>query len=162
MYILPRYRSSTRRTLLSGFTLVEITVAVALMAMFTLVGTSVFSSVRNAQELQTAKQDVVLALNSARESTLRSLSDKSYGVIFSNSGVIRFTSTYTAGTSSNITFSFPSSVSATTSLSGGTTTILFTRLTGQPSATGTITVTEGDSGAVATVHIDTSGVITVQ
>jgi type II secretory pathway pseudopilin PulG len=144
----------------SGFTFIETLVAVAILTLFMLVSISVFSSLKNTQELKAAAQDVVVALGSARESTLRSASDTVYGVRIESARVVRFTGTsYASTSSSNVVFSFPNSVSATTSLSNATSTVLFTRLSGEASATGTITLTEFDSGATTSITIYRSGVV---
>jgi prepilin-type N-terminal cleavage/methylation domain-containing protein len=142
-----------------GFTILETVVALAILLIFIMTSVTVFRSVRNMYELNTAVQDVVLAVASAREATLRSLSDSAYSIRVESGQIVRFRGpTYNATSSSNVAFAFPTHITATTSLSNSSSTFSFARLTGVPSATGTITV-QSVYGGVATVTLSESGVV---
>lgn len=145
-----------------GFTAVEILVVLGILAIFASMSASTFMSIRNTQSLKVASQDVWLALRSARSVTLASENDTVYGVRIEITRAIRFQgSTYVAGASTNVVYDFSNGVTATTSLSGGTQNIVFTRLTGDAQATGTISLVEPHSGATSSVVVRQSGLIDI-
>lgn len=143
-----------------GFSAVELLVVVALMSVLTAISASTFISVRQTQELKTASQDVWITIRSAHNATLSSDTDRAYGVRVEADRIVRFVApTYTAGTTTNVTTNFPPSVTATTSFTGGVSEVVFARLTGEASATGTITLTQAVSGATSSISIAKSGLI---
>ncbi len=156
--------SMRQRTTCLGFSAVELLVVVALIGILTAISATAFISVHHTQELKTSAQDVWLTIRSARNATLSSDTDRAYGVRVEQGRIIRFVGpTYTVSSTTNVITNFPSSVSATTSFVGNVTEVVFTRLTGEASATGTITLMHSVSGATSSISIAKSGLIdTVQ
>lgn len=145
-----------------GYTAVEVVIVLAIFAGLVTVTATTFTSIRNTQSLKVASQDVWLALRSAKSATLSSENDMVYGVRIESGEAIRFAgSSYTAGTSTNVAYPFPGGVTATTSLSGGTQDIIFTRLTGETLATGTITLIESRSGATSSMRVTQTGLVEI-
>lgn len=146
----------------SGFSAVELLVVIALLAILTVISASTFVSVRQTQEIKTATQDVWLTIRSARNATLSSDTDRAYGVHIETGRIVRFVGpTYTVGASTNVAVNFPGSITASSTFSGGVDDILFTRLTGETSATGTITLRQSISNASTSISIAKSGLIEV-
>lgn len=145
-----------------GFTIIEILIVVGIGAMVAGLSVSAFSGVRNYFALRAAVQDVQTALLGARARALASSNAKVHGVHIEAGKVVQFEGlTYATSTASNITFVFPSGVTATSSLSGGVTDILFARLTGLAQATGTILLQEVRSQATTTVTLYASGAVEI-
>src|SRR3989338_2768203 len=125
-----------------GFTLIELLVSVAVLAVLS---TSVFlgySSVSKNTELKTATFKVLDILNLARSRTIASLATSSYGVHFEQFQYVLFKGTaYDAGDANNIFYALPASAEvATIALSGGGSEVIFDRLTGKTSQSGSIVV----------------------
>lgn len=142
----------------SGFTLIEIIIVVAIFSTLATISAATFINMNKSAMLRTARDDVYGALSFAREHTLASENDMVYGVHLSTSSVTRFAgSTYTAGSASNVVYTFGAMVSATSTLITQSPNILFKRLIGTPSATGTIFIRNGVS--TTTVQIHGSGLV---
>jgi len=145
-----------------GFTVLEVAVVVGIIGVLATISMATFSSMQYRNALRIATEDVLLTLRSARTQTLASRNDTVYGVRIESSRITRFTgSTYTASSSANLVQNFAGSVQASLSLSASTSNIVFARLTGEASATGTILLTDTRSGATSSVSIEKTGLITV-
>jgi prepilin-type N-terminal cleavage/methylation domain-containing protein len=143
-----------------GFTLVELLVAVAILALFTTVSIKTFGTMYRTSALRTASLEIVNALRDARAKTLSAENDMVYGVRVGTSSVTRFIgSSYTPGHASNTVYYYEGGASATGTLVRNGVNIVFTRLTGEPSATGTIYIRSIDSEHTATVTVSRTGLI---
>lgn len=143
-----------------GFTLLEVLIAMLIMMALVFVSLEVFKNMLNASSLRVATQEVHAALIDARNSTLASRDDTVYGVHFSSTTVTRFVgSTYNAGSPSNETYRFEGEVTATGTLITAGTNIVFVRLTGIPSATGTIFLQNVTRTSTSSITIHGSGLI---
>ncbi len=144
----------------AGFTLAEIVVVVAIIAIMATVTMVGFQNFNRSAVLKTATQEVSVALTSARTSTLSSEADTVYGVHMSTTSVTKFVgSTYAAGASTNETYTFEGGVTATSSLIATNTDVVFARLTGEPSAVGTIYIVNSALDSTTTVTIHASGLV---
>jgi Tfp pilus assembly protein FimT len=143
-----------------GFTLIEVLASLAVLMIIVLMSQSAFRSVyRNSGE-RIAVQEIADALREARNNTLSSKNDTVYGVRIASSSVTRFVgSTYSAGNASNTVYAFEAGAFATGTLVTSNTSIVFKRLTGAPSATGSIFVRDIDSMTTATITIEGTGLI---
>ncbi len=141
-----------------GFTLVEIIVVIAILGVIATISVVAFVNMNKSSMLRAARDEVYGALSFARERTLASENNMVYGVHLSTSSVTRFDGgTYTAGSAGNVVYSFGAVVSATSTLITQNPNIIFQRLTGVPSATGTIFIRNGES--TTTVQIHGSGLV---
>lgn len=144
----------------SGFTLIEILVSIAIVLLIMLVSVVTFKSIRDNQALKVATQDVGNALRDSRGHTLGSKGDTVYGVHIDEDAVVLFTgTTYSSTSPDNVTIPFSYGIRATSSLAGNTTEVLFSRLTGLPSATGTIVLSDADTNSSNTITVYGSGLI---
>ncbi|MEK7090140.1 MAG: LamG-like jellyroll fold domain-containing protein [Patescibacteria group bacterium] len=124
----------------AGFTVFELLIVVAILAVIGVVIVSVFHNFRAPIILNSAAEVGVSALNDARSKTLSSKSSKQYGVHFASSSVTLFRSaTYLASDSENKEniFSTDAEISCI-SLNGGGTNVVFDRLTGETANYGTV------------------------
>lgn len=149
-----------RSTPQQGFTLTEILIVIALLVIFGTISMVAFQNFFRASALKVGTQEVLQAFTDARSSTLASENDTVFGVLVSSTSVTRFSgSVFTVGDPSNQTYFFEAGVSATGSLVTSGTDIVFTRLSGEPSATGTIYIRNDTSSATNTVVVHGSGLI---
>lgn len=143
-----------------GFTLAEIVVVSAIIALVALISAGTFQNLHRASGLRASAGEVYRAFTDARTKTLASEDDTVYGVRIATTSVIRFTGpTYSAGAATNITYTFGAGVTATGTLAVSGTNITFQRLTGKPSATGTVYLRDAGKGSTTTITIHASGLI---
>jgi prepilin-type N-terminal cleavage/methylation domain-containing protein len=142
-----------RNTLNKGFTMIELAIVFIVLAIIFAVIAPNLSASRDRQVLKSSVSNILTALSKAKSQTLASLNSSSYGVHFESSQAVIFKGTsYSAGNSNNesVAITTPATIS-TISLTGGVSDIYFTRLTGAPSATGSVTVTNGTETKVITI-----------
>jgi len=144
----------------NGFTFVEILVVIAVMSIIATISAVTFQKFYHSSARTVAAQEIYMALRDARNNTLASEGDTVVGVHMSTSSVTRFTgSTYNPSDATNRTYSFIGGTIATGTLVTSGADIVFTRLTGTPSATGTVYVLDGEGTATSTIVIYASGLI---
>jgi prepilin-type N-terminal cleavage/methylation domain-containing protein len=142
-----------KNTYKQGVTLLEIMIVLAIVVILIAVVVPQFSRMRENQALKNAVIDVVSTLNKARSQTLASVDSSEYGVHFEANHVIIFKGVvYSAGVSSNeVTDVISPATISNISLTGGATDVYFSRLSGAPSKTGTITIASPNFSKVVTV-----------
>ena len=148
----------------TGFTLMEILVVLGLMALAVGIIFPSFFSYRNQQVLSGATSELASLIASARAKTLASEGDTTYGVHFVSTQATLFAGpTYTAGAPGNQVLELNSLLTLSTiSLNGGGADMIFSRLTGKTSQSGTLTVTlNSDVAQSKTITVSSTGVITV-
>lgn len=150
----------TNRTQMSGFTLIEV---LGVLSILVLLATFLWSGMRSYADRQAFSVvivDVKDGLLEARQQTIASDSDTVYGFHVSSTAVALFSgSVFVENDPANIVFDLPQTVSATTSFSGGTQSVTFARLSGEASATGTLTLYHSRSDSYATITIRATGLI---
>lgn len=151
------YWTHTRKR---GFTLIEIVVVFAILGMLMSVSAMALQNMYRDSAMKTSTNAVYRALTDARNRTLASEGDTVYGVMVSTTSVTRFLgSTFSTGAAGNEVFIFEAGVTATSSLISGGIPIVFARLTGEPSAIGSIFIRDSLGNATNTLHIYTSGLV---
>jgi len=142
-----------------GFTLLEVLLVVAILGLIIAVAAGSFANYGRQQAFNEQVDGVALLLLETRQKTLGAQYDQSHGVHVDTSTITAYRgSSYLAAVSST-TYALQSSVSATTSFSDGSDYVTFTRVTGMPSATGTIVFSDVQLGRTATITISASGLI---
>ena len=135
------YKQYTR-----GFTFVEILVVVAIISVLAAITSDAFKNFHRSASLRVASQETYQALVDARNNTLASEGDSVHGVHIEPTKVVRFVgSSYSSTSPANVEYQFEGGVTAATSLTGGTSEIVFERLTGIPNASGNITFSQGSA-----------------
>lgn len=146
----------------SGFSFTEVLVVIAILLILVTISVITFQNLGTTSTHRVVTQEVLSLLTEARTQSIASENDTVYGVHLATSSVTLFAGgTYNQSDPDNILLSFSGGVHATSSLSGGSTEVVFQRLTGFPSATGTIQIIRGDNSATNTITIHNSGLIDI-
>ncbi|MEK9148352.1 MAG: prepilin-type N-terminal cleavage/methylation domain-containing protein [Patescibacteria group bacterium] len=143
----------------AGFTLIEIIVAIAVIALLAMVISSGIAAFRESAAIDQALDEAFELLREARSKTLGSESASSFGVHFTSSSVTLFKSwTYTAGDPANLVITLPAIVEINAIvLSTTTANVVFERLSGAAAATGTIRFIGKRSAKTKQIEILSSG-----
>lgn len=144
---------------MKGFTLIEILVVVALIALLATAVVVSTVSFRSQIDLNTAAQNILNTLRIARAKTLASESASQYGVYFESGQYVLFKGTsYNPPASDNEFHSLPSGFEIANVSIGGGNEAIFQRLTGITSQSGSVDVRQiSDPAKSKTIVIDPSG-----
>jgi prepilin-type N-terminal cleavage/methylation domain-containing protein len=144
-----------------GFTIIEILITLAILAIIVALLVNSFQLFSKHQEINKDADIVIEALEEARTNTLASQNASQYGVHFATSSVTIFAgSTYVAGASTNVSPSLTSSATVLTrTLTGGGNDVVFQRLTGETAQNGTIGISSPNTTRTRTVTIYKTGLI---
>jgi prepilin-type N-terminal cleavage/methylation domain-containing protein len=123
--------------LVSGFTLIELSVVLVIMIILISIIVPSFGKVGGSEALDTTTVSIISILNEAKSLAVSSKEAAKYGVKILNNKLISYK--YPYGTN-NKEYSISSLISVSTSTGIGTD-IIFNNVTGNTSASGTITVT---------------------
>lgn len=154
------YSSHTR-----GFSLMELMVVIAISVLLMGISLGVFSALTQKQIVEKSTENVYAVLQEARNKTILGENGSQYGVRFASSSITLFQgSAYNPSSASNITTVLnPRTEISSINLTGGATTIVYSKLSGQPNATGTIQVIlKSNSTLLETITIHGSGLSEVQ
>jgi Tfp pilus assembly protein FimT len=137
-----------------GITVVEILIAIAVITILSVLVLPGFAKIKKVQVLKSATEDIVSVIGKARSQTLDSLDSSAYGVHFSTDKVVLFKGTsYSENNpdNENVEIISPATISSI-SLTGGAVNVYFNKLSGLPSASGSVTVaTPGITSKVITI-----------
>ncbi len=150
------------KNLQSGFTATEILIVLFIIAVLAAIVLPQFNEMRKREVLKGGANDIVTALTRARSQTLSSLESSEYGVHFESDHVIIFKgTTYSASSPDNETINIvsPATISAIT-LTGGGSDVYFRRLTGMPTTSGTVTIS--NTVSTKTITISSTGAVSVK
>ena len=147
-----------------GFTLIELLIVIGISTLLIGFTYSSFKLLNQSQALGKDANMVATILHEARAETLASKNGNQYGVHFDPTKVVLFIGpTYSSAASTNINFPFNTleTISSTNILGGGSE-VVFDRLTGDTSQTGTVTLSLISTPAsVRTITISGAGLIEV-
>lgn len=126
----------------SGFTLVELLISIAVISIISVSIFLGYGAISRNGELKTNTFKIVDVLNLARTRTLASLGASSYGVHFEQTQYALFKgATYNAADPDTIFYMLPASVELDDiSLAGGVVDVVFERITGKTTQTGSVRV----------------------
>ena len=143
----------------NGLTAIEFLVGFAIIAFLTSFIWYAFSSFRDAGALDEASAAVLSLLRDARARTLSSQGNTTYGVHFEETKAVLFSgAAYNSADASNEPYIFSTSVKISAINLGGPADVIFQRLTGAASASGTITLqSKKDSSRTKTITILATG-----
>jgi prepilin-type N-terminal cleavage/methylation domain-containing protein len=143
-----------------GFTLVEILMVLTILVILSAILTTGIQNFVVRQNFKNTVVDVRDGVIETRLKTLASLNDTLYGVHVSSTAVVFFDGIdFVEGYVGNKTINLPANILATTTFSNDMSTATFTRLTGWPSATGTIVLSDATSNNSATITLSATGVV---
>ena len=125
-----------------GATLIEIIIAITIVGILTLIVFSAFSPANSREALDKKTVLALSLLSQARNQTLSAKGALAYGVHFETTKAVLFNGpTYSSSVSSNVVEPMGNLVQISDiSLSGGGSDVVFNRLTGETSQSGTITL----------------------
>lgn len=150
----------------NGFTLMEILITIAIVALITGIILTTFVEFRQNKALEMDSKVVVEVLREARSRTLTSKNASQYGVHFSASApqITLFTGNiYVDGSATNEPYTlFSTDNILTITLAGGGSDVVFSRLTGETSQSGTIVVSSPTLSKTKNVTINKTGSIDSQ
>ena len=146
---------------MKGFTIIESLIGIAIIAIVATMFVSVFGIFRQSSDLTEAHSTIIGILQDARSRTLASESNSIYGVHFEQTQTVLFRGgTYDSSATSNEPYRLPTTVTISAISLGGPSDVVFTRLIGTTTASGTITLQSiADSTATRTVTIFSTGVV---
>lgn len=139
-----------------GITALEILLVLSVLGVIFLIVIPHFSTIREMQVLKSGTEDILSSINKARGYTLSSLNSSEYGVHFQSDKVIIFKGKVfsdVAGDNENISLTDPAVISDVTlgGVPASAGDFYFNRLSGAPSATGTITISSPSFSKVITI-----------
>ena len=143
-----------------GFSLVEIVLVIAILGILSLICLNSFASIRSSQMLDKDADTVVEMIRRSRTETLDSYNETVYGVHMAATSATAFAgSAYSFGASGNDVFPLSASESASENLVGGSYDVIFNRLTGETSASGTITISSAGVAQPKTITVYATGLV---
>jgi prepilin-type N-terminal cleavage/methylation domain-containing protein len=146
-----------------AFSLAEIIVVTAIIAVLAVIGVSAFMSARQSAAMNAVSDGIVSVFEQARANALSGKGGTSYGVRFSASSYTFFTgSSYNASDATNIVHQVASGYTLSNSMSASSGVVVFARLTGVPSVTGTVTITQTSPAKTRIITIGSQGTLTIQ
>jgi len=148
----------------SGFTLIEILIVISIIVVLLAISTSSFTNINKAESLKADVRNIISVIDEARGKTLSSKNSSQYGVHFEEFNTTLFTGAiYSSGNPTNQVTGLGSLTHISSiSLNGGGSDVIFDRLTGATSQSGTITVTLKDSSDSKNISISSTGIIESQ
>lgn len=124
-----------------GFTLIEMLVSIAVIGALAVLAISGFNSFRESAQLSEAHFAILGILRDARARTLSGEKNMQYGVHFETNQVVIFVdSSYNPESASNEARALPSLARVSSISLGGAVDVIFARLSGSASASGTVTI----------------------
>ena len=148
-----------------GVTLLEIIVVLTILTLLAVITFSALPKLTKRNDLSSSVQITASLLAEARSKTLSAENDTQYGVRFLADRAVFFSgAAFSSSTPGNIEKVFPPSVQiSSTTLQGGGTDIIFSRLTGDTAQYGTIDIRSlVDASATSTISVGQRGNIKVQ
>lgn len=145
----------------SGFSLIELVIVLAIIVLVATLAFNPFTNFRNEQALNGAAEEILSTLQQARGQTIASTGDSQYGVHLTATQLVVFTgSTYSVGAATNQTIELNSLVTlGPITLAGGGSEVVFERLTGATSQSGTLVVAlKSDAAKTRTITINGNGI----
>lgn len=143
-----------------GFTLIEVLVVMAIILIISTMVYLGFKDYADQQVFTGYVNEVALAMKEQRQKAIAGSNDVVHGVYVGTTSVVMFAGgTYMPGDVGNVALPYKDGIIATSSLSGGVWELVFSRLTGEPTATGTLVFNDSKGVNHATLTIQALGVI---
>ncbi|MFA6050158.1 MAG: prepilin-type N-terminal cleavage/methylation domain-containing protein [Candidatus Paceibacterota bacterium] len=144
-----------------GITLIELLVAISITTIITAISVSVFSGLSNSTSLDRDANIILSYVTKARTKAIDSVDSLAHGVSFASTSVKVFAGTTLSAASVSESYTLRGAARiSTVNLTNATSSFYFNKLTGNPSATGSITVTL--AGESKTIVIYATGIAEIQ
>ncbi len=148
-----------------GFTVIELLMVVLVLGLIMSTTISMFGGIKSIQSLDKDAENIAAYLDKARNQTVNARNNAVYSVRFASTTTTLFEgATFVNGSSTNQVYTLTSGVILQSySFNPATTTITFQKMTGKPSATGTVMYRlSNDASSTRAVIIHGSGLIEVR
>jgi type II secretory pathway pseudopilin PulG len=145
---------------MKGLTILEILVSISLLLLIATLTLTVMSSFGESSTLTEANSGVIGLLRDARARTMASQTSSNYGVHFENTQAVLFVGdSYDQASATNEEYLLPSRIEISDiNLTGGSTNVVFTRLNGTTTASGTISLrARNNTAKTQTISIYSTG-----
>ncbi len=144
----------------NGFTLVEISIAIGILAILASLSVVTLVSYGERQQFNQVLYELQNGLREAQSKSRAALNNTTHGVYVGTSTLEYFAgSVGVPGSAANQRVTVPAGITITPNLTGGVRQVVFARVTGTPSVTGTIVVTDTRSFTTATVTLSAGGLV---
>ena len=153
-----------RKNQRKGASLIEILAALAFVMLLSATALAAFSQFRTRKTMDAAMEKVLAAFSQAHLDTISSRNNKQYGVHLAPDQTVYFAGpAYATGTVTNIVYKLNPTIEIyNISLAGGGTDVLFNRLTGGTSQSGTFEVRAKGNSAIRTlVTVNGTGAVSL-
>lgn len=142
-----------------GFTFIELLIVLGIMGIVALVALPFFSDTISRNDLQTASWQLANDLRRARSAAMASQSNSAWSVhVQSDRHVLFVGTTYNASDPNNLITLLPSTIAISSiALNGGGSDVRFSKIKGQTSDFGTITLLDNNSGQSIIVSVNAAG-----
>jgi len=147
-----------------GFTLLEIIIAIAVLAIIATFVARPLLGFRNEQVLTATAERIITTLNEARTNTVSSKGGFQYGVHFETNRVVLFQgASFTEPNTANKEFALhPQTDISTITLAGGGSDVLFQRLTGKTDQYGSVVLQlKNNAPSTREITIEQTGVVSI-
>jgi Tfp pilus assembly protein FimT len=144
-----------------GISVIELLISIAIIILLVVAVLPSFNSIRQDNILKSSARDVLSSLDKAHSQSISSINSSSYGVHFQSDKVLIFKGTsYVSNDVNNESISITSPVTISNISLGGVSDLYFSRLTGAPSASGTVTLSvTGNNSLSKTITISATGAL---
>ena len=142
-----------------GFTLLEVLVVITILLVIATFSMFAIQNYAHQQQLQAAEQTLTTAFREARQKTVAAESDTNFGLLFSTSTVVRYEGQDSTVAPESYETIDMTNVTLSAVFSDGSNEISFARLTGRPSATGTIMLQSMQTTAERLFYVTDTGLL---
>lgn len=145
-----------------GISFLEVIIAMAIGGILIAIASTSFSDLSKSRTLEKDAVIVLSYIEKARNQTTNASYGNNYGIKFASSSVTVFPgTTYVSTNASNTVYTLGGNTNISNiSLSGGATDFYFQKITGKPTATGTVTLT--NAGNTKSIIINSAGLAEIQ
>lgn len=142
-----------------GFTFIELLIVLGIMSIIALVALPFFSNSISRNDLQTSAWQLANDLRRARSAAMAAQSNSAWSVhLQSDRHVLFVGTTYNASDPNNLITLLPATITLSAiTLNGGGSDVRFSKIKGQTTDFGTITVMDNNSGDTIVVSVNAAG-----
>ena len=145
-----------------GFTLIELLISIAIMIIIFSIGLYYFYNAKSGSNLSMETDSIISILEKAKSNAIAGKGGQNYGVNFGANNYTYFGgNSFILNNPGNEVYSVSDGLSLSNTMSGSGGSVIFSRLTGVPQTTGTITVTELSTSRTQNVIVGNLGEIKV-
>lgn len=147
----------------SGFTLIELIVVIAIIAILVVTTFVGYNSFRKKTQLNITAEEIESALKLAQSKTLSSLNQTNYGIHLETDSYVSFIgNTYSSAEVTNVIFDISDNLEIyNISLNGAGSEIIFERLTGKTDQYGSFNIRIKNTSQEKILNIESSGTISI-